>query len=518
MPEAPNLEEAISELTSGRELSEARIGEYETLHALIEAELGLTPEERGYVHRLDALSPVDGRYGKRLVELGEIFSERGLMQARVVMSVEYLLALSEHPDVPLRTFTKDERAELEALKEVSLDDAGIIKAIETKGFGDIKGTNHDVKAVEYYLKHRLRDSTLNDCLEWIRFGLTSADDNNIALAMMVRRAVNQVVLPDAGDLRNDIEFWATYYHKLPMLARTHGQPASPTTFGKEMRVFVDRLSAQIEGLQDHQYKVKLNGASGNYDAHRAALPDVDWPQFTVDFINRFNGPGERGFEPNLVTTQIEPHDTYAELFQRIHRLNSVIVDFDQDMWRYISDEWVGQKAKAGEVGSSAMPHKVNPIDFENGEGNAAIAQALCDLFARKLPVSRLQRDLSDSTVERNFGVAFGHTVLAVTSSRRGLSKCVVNEVRMAEALKAHPEVVTEAYNAILRAYGYERPYEQLSLLARGKVVTMAELARFVWELDVPLEVKSRLDYFLPENYTGYAADLARGAADDYSKS
>ncbi len=465
------------------------------------------------VARLDALSPLDGRYGRKTEELAEIFSERGLMQARVGVEIDYLIALSEDPHVPLRGFNEAERSLLEGLRTLTLEDAALIKAIETQGFGeDIeRPTNHDVKSVEYYIKHRLAGTTLQPELEWVHFALTSEDVNNLAYAEMLQRGVSDVVIPAADALVEDLDAWATLYADNPMLARTHGQAASPTTFGKEMRVFAERLKKQIAKVHDMQIEAKLNGATGNYSAHDAGVPEVDWVAFTEQFIQERQSKHYRNpaVVPNHVTTQIEPHDSYVELFHGLQRLNSIIIDAAQDLWRYISDDWVKLRAVQGEKGSSAMSYKVNPIDAENAEGNAGKANADFEFFARKLPVSRLQRDLSDSTVERNFGSALGHTVIAIDSMRRAISKCALNGAAAEAALQANPKVVTEAYNAAMRAAGFAKPYEQLELLTRGKHVTLEQLREFVGNLDIDPRIKVDLIGIAPHTYTGYAARIAR---------
>lgn len=465
------------------------------------------------VARLDALSPLDGRYGRKTEELAEIFSERGLMQARVGVEIDYLIALSEDIGVPLRGFSDGERALLHGLRTVTLEDAALIKAIETQGFGEgIKDpTNHDVKSVEYFIKHRLAGTTLEPELEWVHFALTSEDVNNLAYAEMLQRGVFEVVIPAADALVEDLDAWAQLYAENPMLSRTHGQAASPTTFGKEMRVFAERLKKQIAKVHDMQIEAKLNGATGNFSAHDAGVPNVDWVAFSERFIR---GRQARHFRnpavvPNHVTTQIEPHDSYVELFHGLHRLNSIMIDASQDLWRYISDDWVKLRAVAGEKGSSAMSYKVNPIDAENAEGNAGKANADFEFFARKLPVSRLQRDLSDSTVERTFGSALGHTVIAIDSMRRAISKCALNGTAVEAALEANPKVVTEAYNGAMRAAGFAKPYEQLELLTRDKSVTLRDLHKFVIGLDIAPELKVRLLGIEPRDYTGYAARIAR---------
>lgn len=337
--------------------------------------------------------------------------------------------------------------------------------------------------------------------------MTSEDVNNLAYGLMLSNGVGEIVLPSVQRLYETIEELAQRYKDVPMLARTHGQPASPTTFGKEFKVFASRMKRQLDQLAGFKILVKLNGATGNYDAHRASYPKVDWIEFTRDFVERFNERRRIRLEPNFVTTQIEPHDTYAELFDNLRRLNTIVIGFDQDMWRYISDDWVKQKPVEGEIGSSTMPHKVNPIDFENSEGNLGIANALFGYFSSKLPVSRLQRDLSDSTVERNFGVALGHSLIGYKSAQKGLSKIEVNEHKVAEELENHPEVISEAIQTLLRREGAEMPYEQLHELTRGRKITMDDFRTFIDGLNVSEEVKKELRQITPMNYTGIAGLL-----------
>ncbi len=454
--------------------------------------------------KLEAISPIDGRYRRYTEPLAGNFSEKGLIRSRVRVEGEYLLFLSEHPQIRTRAFSDEERDLVRRLYDVTTEDAGIVKAIEVKGYGSIKATNHDVKAVEYFMKDELRGTSLKDSLEWIHFALTSEDVNNLAYGLMLSDGVGEVVLPSAQELYETIEGLAQQYKDIPMMARTHGQPASPTTFGKEFKVFASRLRRQLDQLAGYEILVKLNGATGNYDAHHVAYPNVDWVAFTRDFVERFNERRKVRLRTNFVTTQIEPHDTYAELFDNVRRLNTILIGFDQDMWRYISDDWITQKPVEGEVGSSTMPHKVNPIDFENSEGNLGIANALFGYFSSKLPVSRLQRDLSDSTVERNFGVALGHSLIGYKSAQKGLTKIAVNEQKVVEELENHPEVISEAIQTVLRREGAEMPYERLKELTRGRKPTMDDFRRFIDGLDVSEAVKDELRQISPTNYTGIA--------------
>ncbi|MBI4440909.1 adenylosuccinate lyase, partial [Candidatus Woesearchaeota archaeon] len=376
------------------------------------------------------------------------------------------------------------------------------------GYKHIKATNHDVKAIEYFMKDKLQATSLRDCLEWVHFALTSEDVNNISYGLMLRDAMNTVMIPVIDDLTKILDDFAHTYKGLPMLARTHGQPASPTTFGKECNVFSSRLKRQLAQLRQQEILVKMNGATGNYDAHHAAYPDGDWLAFTRDFVSRFHAHGPVQVQPNLITTQIEPHDSCVELFDALRRINTIVIGLDQDMWRYISDNWLVQKPIEGEVGSSTMPHKVNPIDFENSEGRLGLANKLLGYFSEKLPISRLQRDLSDSTVEREFGVALAHSLAGYMSTMRGLKKIHVNEKKVIEDLESHPEVLAEGMQTILRREGYQLPYEQLKELTRGKNVTLKDMHAFVDTLALPEVVKQELKQLTPTNYIGLSAILA----------
>ena len=459
--------------------------------------------------KLEMISPVDGRYRRYTEPLAEIFSEKGLIRNRLEVEVEYLIILNEQLSTPkIRKFSEQEKIMARGLYEdLSTEDASIVKAIETKGYNNIKATNHDVKAIEYFMKEKLGNTSLKDSLEWIHFALTSEDVNNIAYGLMLSEGVGGVVLPAAEELRCKIHEFADRYRDVPMLARTHGQPASPTTFGKEFDVFSSRLKRQIEQLNNYEILVKLNGATGNYNAHQVAFPEVNWKIFTRNFIERLSFGRQMKLMPNYITTQIEPHDTYAELFDSIRRLNVILIDFDQDIWRYISDNWIKQKPVEGEVGSSTMPHKVNPIDFENSEGNLGMANAMFNYFSTKLPISRLQRDLSDSTVERNFGVALAHCLIAYKSALKGMSKIVVNNEKVSEELENHPEVISEAIQTVLRREGIEMPYEKLKELTRGRKVTAEDFIKFIEGLDVSDCIKEELKNISPRNYIGIAKDL-----------
>tara|TARA_Y100000310_G_C20676203_1_gene813194 strand:+ start:1125 stop:2549 length:1425 start_codon:yes stop_codon:yes gene_type:complete len=460
---------------------------------------------------LDAISPIDGRYRRTTDPLADFFSENALMKYRVEVEAVYLLVLSEHPGIGVREFSSDERSLVAELHD-SFDtmDAQFIKAIETKKHGvttinDGKPTYHDVKAVEYFMKHKLAGTSLEDSLEWIHFGLTSEDVNNLAYGMMLSDGFAHVLEPEVREIARVLRLNAENYAHVPLLARTHGQSASPTTFGKEFAVFSSRVDRQLAQIGREGIQVKLNGATGNYNAHHAAYPDVDWVQFSKDFIDRLSYGREILLVPNLVTTQIEPHDTYAELFAPVMRLNNVLVDLSQDLWRYISDDWIVQEKEG--VGSSTMPHKVNPINFENAEGNLLLANTLFEFFSRKLPISRLQRDLSDSTVERNFGVAAGHSLIGYRSLLKGLGKIKVNETKVAQVLEDNPKVVAEGIQTILRREGFSGAYEAVKAFTQGEKITLDGLYDFVRGLHLDSAVEKELLDLTPANYTGLAAAL-----------
>jgi adenylosuccinate lyase len=449
--------------------------------------------------QLTAISPVDGRYGSKTETLRPIFSEYGLIRHRVVVEVRWLQALARHPDIqevpPLGAHA--ERVLNEIIDRFSEQDAQRVKNIE-------RTTNHDVKAVEYFLKEKIAgNEELEAVSEFIHFACTSEDINNLAYALMLREGRNQALLPLLDAVIHEITGLAHHYADQPMLARTHGQTASPTTVGKEMANVAARLRRQREQLAAVPVLGKINGAVGNYNAHLVAYPAIDWPAFAREFVCGL------GLEFNPYTTQIEPHDYIAEQFDALARFNTVLIDFCRDVWGYISLGYFRQKTVAGEVGSSTMPHKVNPIDFENAEGNLGIANALFTHFAAKLPVSRWQRDLSDSTVLRNLGVAVAHCMIACESCLKGISKLQVNPRRTAEDLDNSWEVLAEALQTVMRRYGIEKPYEKLKDLTRDQAVTRSTLAEFIQTLDLPDEVKAELSSLTPASYTGNAAEQAR---------
>lgn len=453
------------------------------------------------------LTPLDGRYSAKLVNLTAVIGEDALSSARVRAECEYFIALSELGLFPLSK--KDILFIRGVYNNIGPTDFDILHQIEFKGYKTIKATNHDVKAVEYYIKERFTAAGLNCKSQWLHFALTSEDINSLSYALMIRAALEQVLLPTLSEIHNILLKSARKYAACVMLARTHGQAAVPTTFGKEFKVFEYRLKRQIEQLKKQVVSCKLGGAVGNYTAHMAAFPDVDWPKFAEGFISSFNKGHRLKISLFEVSTQVDPHDTYAEIFDNIRRVNTILLDFTQDMWRYISDGLLAQKAIAGEVGSSTMPQKINPIDFENAEGNLGLANVLFTFFSAKLPVSRLQRDLSDSTVLRNIGPAFGYCEVAWRSLIKGMSKTEVDVKACLAMLEAHPEVLAEGVQTVLRAAGVENAYEKLKKFTRGKIVSAADLAVFIESLEVSPEVKGKLASLNVKNYIGTAVKAAR---------
>ncbi|QNN48072.1 adenylosuccinate lyase [Thermomonas brevis] len=448
---------------------------------------------------LTALSPLDGRYAGKVDPLRPIFSEYGLIRARVKVEVEWLLALADAPGIPeLAPFSDAAAARLRALADgFSVEDAARVKAIEAT-------TNHDVKAVEYLIKERLKDdSELGPALEFVHFACTSEDINNLSYALMLSQARQEVLLPKLDALIEKLRAMAHEHAALPMLSRTHGQTASPTTVGKELANVVARLQRQGEVLAGLPMPGKINGAVGNYNAHVAAYPDIDWPAFSKHFVESL------GLDWQPYTTQIEPHDGVAELCDASKRIDTIAIDLCRDVWGYISQGYFKQAVKAGEVGSSTMPHKVNPIDFENAEGNFGIASALFEHFAIKLPISRWQRDLTDSTVLRALGTAFGHMLIGFDALQRGLNKLSVNPERLAADLDASWEVLAEAVQTVMRRHGLPNPYEQLKALTRGHGITAESMRAFVESLELPEDAKQRLRELTPGGYIGLADRLAK---------
>ena len=448
---------------------------------------------------LTAVSPVDGRYASKTAALRPIVSEYGLIRHRVLVEVRWLQALSAHPGIPeVPEFSGDANALLDEIATgFTVEDAARIKAIE-------RTTNHDVKAVEYFLKERIKDNAELDAVsEFIHFACTSEDINNLSHGLMLQAARASVLLPEMDAIIDAIRALAHRYAEVPMLSRTHGQPASPTTLGKEMANVVHRLRAQREAVAKVALMGKINGAVGNYNAHLVAYPEVDWPAFAQRFVESL------GLTFNPYTIQIEPHDYMAELFDAVARYNTVLLDFSRDVWGYISLGYFKQTTVAGEVGSSTMPHKVNPIDFENAEGNLGIANALLGHLAAKLPVSRWQRDLTDSTVLRNLGVGLAHTLIALQSAHKGIGKLEADAERMAADLDANWEVLAEPIQTVMRRWGVDQPYEKLKALTRGQRIGPDALAEFVEALEIPDVAKIELKALTPATYIGNAAAQAR---------
>ena len=450
-------------------------------------------------HTLTALSPLDGRYASKVAPLRPIFSEFGLMHRRVRVEIEWLLALAADPDiVELQAFDAGQINTLRAIADdFSEADGERIKAIEAT-------TNHDVKAVEYFIKEKIgADAGLAQAKEFVHFACTSEDINNLSYALMLRDARDSVLLPAFDGILTTLRTLAHTHAKLPMLSRTHGQTASPTTLGKEMANVAARLQRQRQQLAAVEISGKINGAVGNFNAHDITYPEVDWAAFSQRFVESL------GLDYNAWTTQIEPHDGVAEYCDAVRRANIILIDLARDIWGYISLGYFKQTLKAGEVGSSTMPHKVNPIDFENAEGNFGLANALLGHFAEKLPISRWQRDLTDSTVLRALGTAFGHGLVALESLAKGLGKLNVNEDRLAADLDASWEVLAEAVQTVMRRYGLPEPYEQLKALTRGHGITRESMRTFITGLELPAEAKQRLLALTPGGYVGLAAGLAK---------
>jgi adenylosuccinate lyase len=448
---------------------------------------------------LTALSPLDGRYASKVDALRPIFSEYGLMHRRVAVEIAWLIALSDEAGIAeLPPFPAAARASLQKIAEAfSVADAARIKQIEAT-------TNHDVKAVEYFIKERIGDdATLKQAKEFVHFACTSEDINNLSWALMLRDAREHVLLPELDKAIGKLRGLAHAYADLPMLSRTHGQTASPTTLGKEMANVVARLERQRMQLAAIEIPGKINGAVGNFNAHVISYPEIDWRAFSKRFVESL------GLQWQAYTTQIEPHDGIAELCDAQRRIDTILIDLARDVWGYISLGYFRQKLKAGEVGSSTMPHKVNPIDFENAEGNFGIANALFGHFSEKLPISRWQRDLTDSTTLRALGEACGHALIGFASLERGLGKLEVNADRIAADLDASWEVLAEAIQTVMRRHGLPEPYEQLKALTRGKGITRATLQTFIGSLDLPAADKQRLLALTPATYSGLAAELAR---------
>ena len=443
-------------------------------------------------NRLSALSPLDGRYGNSVKDLAAYFSEAALMRYRLYVEIEYLIALSYEKQIKdLPVFSKNEQARLRrTYQDFNSAGAKKIKDIETT-------TNHDVKAIEYYIRRKIKKSLH----PWIHFALTSEDVNNLAYSLMWQHGLKHIYLVRLQLVFKELRKMAKKHKAAPMLSFTHGQPATPTTFGKEMAVFCSRLNQQINQLKTHKLLGKFSGATGTWSAHLSAYPKVNWIRFSSRFIKAL------GLEPNLLTTQIESHDSTAESYQQVVRVNTILTDLCKDLWFYISRGIIGQKKVVGEVGSSTMPHKINPIQFENAEGNLGIANSLLNHLAVKLPISRMQRDLTDSTTLRNQGVALGHSYLAVQNIIKGLSRITINKMQMSTELNTHWEVVAEAVQTVLRKAGQQDAYEQLKTLTRGEAINAEIMAEFVSGLNIPDNDKETLLTLTPASYIGLAPKL-----------
>ena len=443
-------------------------------------------------HSIHAISPIDGRYHQKVTELKRYFSEAALIRYRVRVEIEYFISLCKIPLPQLKTITE---ADFLSLRKVYVDfndqDALEVKEIE-------KETNHDVKAVEYFIKRKLEGTSFKDKLEFIHFGLTSQDINNTAIPLSLMDAVEDVYLIELNEVISELNAFSMEWSEIPMLARTHGQPASPTRLGKEIMVYAERLKEQYNALLDTPFSAKFGGATGNFNAHHVAFPDIDWVEFANEFVN-----DTLGLFRSQTTTQIEHYDNLARLFDAMKRINTILIDLNRDLWSYISMDYFKQRIISGEVGSSAMPHKVNPIDFENSEGNLGIANALFEHLSAKLPLSRLQRDLTDSTVLRNIGVPIAHTLIAIKSLQKGLGKLLINEAKIKQDLEENCAVVTEAIQTILRRENYPKPYEALKELSRtNQKIDEKAVQQFIKQLEVSESIKKELLAITPFNYTG----------------
>jgi adenylosuccinate lyase len=441
---------------------------------------------------LNAISPIDGRYRSKTKSLSSYFSEEALIKYRVRVEIEYFIGLCELPLPQLKGFNPSLFEELRSIyKHFSSEDALEVKEIEIT-------TNHDVKAVEYFIKKEFDKLELQAYKEFIHFGLTSQDINNTAIPLSIKNAIQEIYLPDLEEVIVKLENLVEEYKDIPLLSRTHGQPASPTRLGKEIKVFLKRIEVQKENLIQIPFGAKFSGATGNFNAHQVAYPDIDWKAFGIQFVEK-----SLGLSFSFPTTQIEHYDSFAALCDNMKRINTIIIDLNRDMWQYISIDYFKQKINENEVGSSAMPHKVNPIDFENSEGNLGIANSIFEFLAAKLPVSRLQRDLTDSTVLRNIGVPFGHTLIGLNSTLKGLGKLVVNTTKIEYDLNNNWAVIAEGIQTVLRKEGYPNPYEALKNLTRtNSSINREVIQKFIDQLDVEENVKSQLKTITPFNYTG----------------
>ena len=443
------------------------------------------------LNSLNAISPIDGRYSEKCRKLSKYFSEESLIKYRVLVEVEYFLKLTESNIPHFKDFPKNQVDNVKKIyKDFDYKDAVSIKEIE-------KDTNHDVKAVEYFVKNKFSDLKLKKYEEFIHFGLTSQDINNTAIPLSIKNALSELYIPEIKKLLSLLDEKSNEYRDIPMLARTHGQPASPTKLGKEIKVFSERIKQQLTFLEKIPIPAKFGGATGNYNAHFVAFPEIDWKNFSSNFLNSL------GLHHSFPTTQIEHYDHLASLFDCLKRINTILIDFNRDIWTYISIDYFKQKINKNEVGSSAMPHKVNPIDFENSEGNLGIANAVFQHLSSKLPISRLQRDLTDSTVLRNIGVPFAHTTIAIKSTIKGIHKLIINDSEIKDDLNQNWSVVAESIQTILRREGFPNPYEKLKDFTRkNDKVDKETIHRFIEQLDISRSVKNELKKISPKNYTG----------------
>ena len=443
------------------------------------------------LNSLNAISPVDGRYSEKCRKLSNYFSEESLIKYRVLVEIEYFLKLTESNIPNFKDFPKNQVGNIKKIyKDFNNKDAVLVKEIE-------KETNHDVKAVEYFVKKKFSGLKLKKYEEFIHFGLTSQDINNTAIPLSIKNALNELYIPEINKLLFLLDEKSNEYHDVPMLARTHGQPASPTKLGKEIKVFSERIKQQLTFLDKIPIAAKFGGATGNYNAHFVAFPEIDWKNFASKFLNSL------GLQHSFPTTQIEHYDHLASLFDCLKRINTILIDFNRDIWTYISMDYFKQKINQKEVGSSAMPHKVNPIDFENSEGNLGIANAIFQHLSSKLPISRLQRDLTDSTVLRNIGVPFAHTLIAINSTTKGIDKLIINDSKIEDDLNKNWSVVAESIQTILRREGFPNPYEKLKDFTRkNDKVDKETIHKFIEQLDISRSVKDELKKISPKNYTG----------------
>ena len=448
--------------------------------------------------KIKALSPIEGRYGNITTILENYFSEWALMKFRIHIEVEWLITMASDPEFhDIRSLTIEE---IQFLRNIVADFneelALKIKEIE-------KVTNHDVKAVEYFLREMLEETSLSDLIEFIHFACTSEDINNLSYALMLKQGMNDAWLPAAEKLVDEVSNMAEEFKDVPMLSHTHGQPASPTTVGKELAIFVYRWNRQLKSIRSLEYLGKFNGAVGNFNAHKIAYPDVEWEKVSKGFVCGL------GLDYNPMTTQIEPHDYMAECFQAVSRFNNIVLDFDRDVWLYISLGYFKQKAAKGEVGSSTMPHKVNPIDFENSEANLGMSNSILGFLANKLPISRMQRDLSDSSAQRNIGTAIAYSYIAVNYTSRGIKKLSINLKAIEEDLEEAWEVIAEAVQTVMRKHGYSNPYDKLKEITRGKKIGKEEIRAFISSIELPEDDKMRLMELTPQKYIGLAGELVK---------